>query len=108
MNTDEFAEGQYMNPEMVELSPTKKIVIQNEGTREINKFGNPSFTVSVLLDNKSKTWTLRQDHVKSFQSAYGKDSKLWVGQSATLRVVNLGGKKTIVVIPDVVKVETVQ
>jgi hypothetical protein len=108
MDTSEFGEGQYLNPEMVEQSPTKKIGIQNEGTREINKFGNPSFSMTVMLDGKPKTWTLRQDHVKSFQSAFGKDSKLWIGQSATLRVVNIGGKKQIVVIPDVVKVETVQ
>ena len=108
MDTTEFAEGQFLNPELVETSPTKKVVIQNEGTREINKFGNPSFSVNVLLDGKSKAWTLRQDHVKSLRTAFGYDSKFWVGQTINLRVVTLNGKKTIVAIPEVVKVEAVQ
>ena len=108
MNTDEFAEGQYLNPELVEQSPTKKVVVTNEGDREINKFGNPSLTIGVSIDGKQKNWTLRIDHVKSFQSAFGKDSKMWIGQTANLRVVTLNGKKTIIVIPDAIKTEAVQ
>ena len=108
MDTTKYAEGQFINPELVKASPTKKIYVSGDAKEEENKFGNLSLVLPVELDGKAKTWTLRMDHVKALQEAYGKDSRQWVGQTIGLSVVKVNGKEQLIAIPQKAKEETVQ
>lgn len=100
MDTTRFAEGQFLNPELVKTSPTKKVYITGDAKEETNKFGNPQLTLPVEIDNKNKIWGLRMDHVKALQEAYGKESKAWIGQIISLRVVVVNGKEQLIAIPE--------
>ena len=106
MDTMQFAEGQYVNAELLKTSPSKKVYIAGDAKIVEGKFGD-RLELPVELDGKPKTWTLNRDQVKTLHQAYGKDSKLWVGKTVKLTPVNLGGKETLVCEPETVKTEEV-
>ena len=108
MDTTKYGEGNYINSELVELSPTKKLCILGEGEEELNQYGNAQLKLPVEIDGKKKSWSLSMDNVKNLQQTYGKDSKLWIGQMVSLRVVTMNGKKKIIALPELIKHEVVQ
>jgi len=106
VDTTQYAEGQFLNPEMVKQSPSKKVYISGDAKVVAGKFGD-KLELPIEMDGKQKTWGLARDHVKALQE-FGKDSKLWVGKNVNLRVINANGKESILAIPEVVKTEKVQ
>ena len=98
MDTTQYAEGQFISPELVKNSKSKKVYIAGDAEIVQGKFGD-KLEVDVELDGKKKRWGLNRDQVKALHE-FGKDSKLWVGKWVSLKVVNIGGKETVVAIPE--------
>jgi hypothetical protein len=107
MDTQEFAEAKFIGVELIKQSPSKKVYISGDAAVVTGQFGD-RLELPVELDNKKKTWTLTRDHVKALQECYGKDSRAWVGQTIGLRVVNVGGKESVLAFPEKVKEEKVE
>ena len=98
MDTTQFAEGQWINAELIKKSPSKKMYISGDAKIVAGKFGD-KLEVPVEIDDKPKTWTVTRDQVKALHTAYGKDSKLWVGKNVNMKVVDVNNKETVIVEP---------
>lgn len=98
VNTTEFAEGQYLNAELIKSSPSKKGVVLDEAQPKKGNYGEQLET-TVEIDGKHKKWSLSRDHVKSMNSVLGADSKLWIGAVITFAVTTSKNKEILVVIP---------
>ena len=107
MDTTQFGESQYLNTEIIKASTSKKVVVVGDAEIEDGKFG-PKLTLPIEIDGKRKKWGLNKDMVKSMQSAYGKDSRIWINQNVEFKVINVAGKEQIVCLPQTVKTETIQ
>ena len=107
MDTTQYAEGQYIGAELLKGSPSKKVYISADAKVVEGKYGD-KLELQVEMDGKSKIWGLNRDHVKALQEAYGKDSRGWVGQTVSLRVVTMGGKESVLAIPEKTKTEEVK
>lgn len=97
MDTTEFAEGEYLTPELVRNSPTKLGVVLNEASGEDSNFGK-KLVCLIELDKKKKKWTLNRDSIKNMQQL-GTDSRYWVGKAVKFQVFTLKGKESIVGTP---------
>jgi ribosomal protein L21E len=106
VDTTEFEQGKYLNAELAETSPSKKVYIKSDATIVDGKYGR-KLEVQVELDGMTKTWNPNIDQVKELNKAFGKDSKLWVGRWVELKVFKVGDKKQISICPIVIKEERV-
>jgi|WetSurMetagenome_2_1015567.scaffolds.fasta_scaffold184588_2 hypothetical protein len=97
MDVTEFAEGKFVNIELVKNCKSPIAVIVSEAMGKDDKFGRLSCQVSI--DKKIKTWTLTMAHVKSMKSAFGKDSSDWVEKKVLFSVQNNNGKDCLAVVP---------
>lgn len=97
MDTTQYAEGQYINPELVKKSPSKRVYISGDVKVVPGKFGD-KLELPVELDGKPKTWGLNRNHVKALH-VFGRDSKQWVGKEVKLSVVNISGKEEVIAEP---------
>jgi len=105
MDTTQYAEGQFITPELVKQSPSKKVYIAADAKIVQGKFGD-KLEVAVEMDGRPKTWGLNRSHVKALH-VFGKDSKTWVNHWVKLVVVNIGGKEQIVAEPELNKDEVI-
>lgn len=98
METKEFLEGHYITVELVKDSPSKKSVVLTEAKGEETKFGN-KLTCNVEIDGKEKVWRMNRDSVKNMRSICN-DSFGWIGATVNFRIVSIGGKDSVVGIPE--------
>lgn len=107
MDTTKFGESQFINAELIEQSPTKRVQVKNEGKIETNSYGNEQLVLTVELDQKLKQWSTTMDNVKTMQQSFGKDSKVWIGREVDMKVIMVNGKKRVIAIPCTPKEERV-
>jgi len=98
MDVSKFAEGQYINAEIVKNSPTRKLVIVSEGEVVDTKYGE-KLEIEVELDKKKKKWKPNVDSMKNMITAWGKDNKAWIGNVVKLKVLSIQGKETVIAEP---------
>jgi hypothetical protein len=102
VDTKEALEGQYLNAELVNNSPSKLMVVTSEGgykeTDYEGKKGRKLF-LPVEIDKKAKEWRPNQDSIKNVGRIYGFDTKNWVGQPIKVRVVTIRGKDCVLAEP---------
>ncbi len=106
MDSTQFGESAYINPQLVKESISKKLYISGDAKIVEGKYGD-KMELPVELDNKDKTWGLSRDIVKSLQ-AFGKDTKTWVGKWVKLTAVKVGDKEQIIAEPIITSAEQVQ
>lgn len=97
MNSQEFAEGRYINPEIVMGSQTKIGVIITDCTVEQSQYG-PQLICTVEIDKKQKLWQMNRDSVKNMQQI-GIDTSSWVGKKVKFQVVSVNGKQRVIGMP---------
>jgi ribosomal protein L21E len=107
VDTTEFEQGKYLNAELAETSPSKKVYIKADATIVEGKYGR-KLEIQVELDGMTKTWNPNIDQVKELNKAFGKDSKLWVGRWVELKVFKVGDQKQISILPIVIKEDLVK
>jgi allophanate hydrolase subunit 1 len=94
-------ESKYLNADLVKASPTKTLKVMGEGNFEDVTYDNETtrrLTIPVHIDGKDKIWRPNRDSVSNLQK-WGKDSKQWVGKSASLQVAKFKGKDSIIAMP---------
>lgn len=100
VDSTEAMESQYLTADIVKESNTKKLLVVTEGNYEETDYGN-RLTMGVCIDGKNKTWRPNRDSVKNLSRAYGKDTKDWVDKAATLQVISIQGKDSIIATPTI-------
>lgn len=102
VDTTRAMESSYVNADLVRESPTKKIVIIDEGSYEEGEYQGKKyekFQMKVQMDGKMKTWSPNKDTVKNISAAFGRDSKLWIGKIIKLQLAKVSGKDSIIGVP---------
>lgn len=102
VDVTEAMESQYLTADLVKESPTKKIAFVEEGGYEEVTFNNETssrLTLSVEIDGKRKLYRPNRDSVSNISASFGKDSKEWVGKAASLQIVRIQGKDSIIATP---------
>jgi hypothetical protein len=94
VDTTRASEGKYVNADMVRDSPTKKLVIMDEGEYVEGDYGE-KFQLTVEIDGKQKIWSPNKDSIKNIQDVKGKDSKNWIGVIVQLSNLKIRGKDTV-------------
>lgn len=104
-------EGQYLNAGSVERSPSKKLVILEEGEYQEVDFGKgieERLTLRVELDGNEKIWRPNKDSVKNIvRETDSVNTSGWVGVICELGVTTIQGKESVVV-KNVIKKPAVQ
>ena len=95
----EFEE--FLNAEMVKTGDILDILSEGKFlTAEETTFKRPAFQIEVKLPNGSqKTWTMNRTTCRRLASAYGDDSKDWIGRKVRVELLtqNVQGKMTTVI-----------
>lgn len=99
VNTQEALESNFVTTELVKFSPSKKLVILDEGRYDETDFGR-RLTLSVEIDGKKKQWRPNKDSIKNLQ-AFGLDTKNWLGKSVRLQNAFFKGKEIVIGTPNV-------
>jgi hypothetical protein len=94
VDTTKAKEGKYINSDLVRESPTKKLVIIDEGEFVDGDYGE-KFQMNVTIDRKDKIWSPNKDSISNLHEAYGRESKDWVGKIIKLKVTKYKGKDTV-------------
>ena len=96
MNLEQFAEGSFINAELIDASPTKIITITGDCKIVEGKFGqNPEFPCD--LDSKPKTLNPGRDLLKNLRAAVGSwDSKQLIARQFKLGTTIVNGKKRVI------------
>lgn len=97
MDTTQYAESEYVTPELVKSSPSKTAVIVSEALPDKTDYGE-KLTCQVEIDGKQKKWRLNRDSVKNMQQI-GKDSKTWMSHIIRFMVVTTKGKECVIGVP---------
>lgn len=97
MDTTNFSEGQYITPELVNMSPSKQGVVLSEAVPTKTDYGE-QLCCNVEIDRKIKTWRMNRDSVKNMQPL-GSDSKNWVAMRIRFTVVTVNGKQRVIGMP---------
>ena len=95
VDTTKATEGKYVNAEMIKNSPTKKLVIIDEGEFVDGDYGE-KFQLTVELDAKQKIWSPNKDSIVNIQDKMGRDSKFWIGTIIKLRTTKVKGKDMVI------------
>ena len=98
VDTTRASEGKYVNADMVKDSPSKKLVIIDEGEFVDGDYGE-KFQVTVEIDGKQKIWSPNKDSLLNIQAVFGKDSKNWIGKIISLSTMKVRGKDTVQGVP---------
>lgn len=98
VDTTKAMESDYLNVETVKNSQTKKIIIIDGGKYENTDYGSNKLTMRVSIDGMDKIWRPNRDSVKNLSTAWGRESNIWVQKIATLTIVSMNGKESIVAI----------
>ena len=107
VNVTQYAEGQYLNNDIVKKSPSKKCIIMGEGREDTSGKYGPKFVVDVQIDGKNKIWNPGKDNISNLMNAYGADSRGWNGNTVNLQVLTVNSKEQIIATGDIVKVEDI-
>jgi len=107
VDTTEFEQGKYLNAELAEQSPSKRVYIKADAKIVEGKYGR-RLELEVELDGLTKTWNPNIDQVMTMNKNFGRDSKMWVGKWVELKVFKVGDKKQISIYPVVTKEELVK
>ena len=98
VDTTKATESTYVNAQLVKESPTKRIVIIEEGAfveSEFNGVKKEKYETTVQIDGKTKKYSPNQDTMKNIQNMYGKNSSKWVGVVLMVAVGSFKGKETV-------------
>lgn len=98
MDATQFAEGEYINADIVRHSPTKLIKILGAGKSENTEYGL-KLTLPVKIDDKPKIWRPNRDSVRNIINVFGKDTESWIGKQVDLSVITIMGKDSVVGVP---------
>ena len=101
MDMKKFRESDYVNAQLVQESPSKKLVILDEGT-ETQGFKDKSKAVEFLvnLDGKKKLWKPNKSSLDKLSEAFGDDSAAYIGKQITLTIEKTkNGMEAVVGIP---------
>ena len=99
VGTDEALESKYVTAELIRNSPTKKLVVMEEGSYEEVTYENETskrLTIPVQVDAKERIWRPNRDSIANMRGAYGNDTKSWVGKATKLQVVKVQGKDSVI------------
>lgn len=102
MDMKKFRESDFVNAQMVKESPSKKLVILDEGI-ETKGFGDKGIASQFLvnIDGKAKSWKPNKESLEKLSEAYGDESKAYVGKVITLTIEKANnGQETVVGIPE--------
>lgn len=97
VDTTEAMESQFVTPDLVKSSPTKKLVVIDPGSYQKTDYGD-RLTLGVNLDGKKKLWRPNQESVLNLQ-IYGKDSVNWTGKVIDVSVEKRSGKEAVIAKP---------
>lgn len=96
VSTAEALESKYVSVDLVKRSVKRDAVIIGEGEYENTDFGR-RLSVPVEYLTKALKLRLNKDSVKALDSAYGADTKHWVGKRILFNVTTMKGKEVIIV-----------
>lgn len=94
-------EGLYLNAASVERSPSKKIIILEEGEYQEVDYGKGTeerLTLKVEMDKHPKLWRPNKDSVKNIVRVTDSvNTKGWVGVVCDLGIITIQGKESVIV-----------
>jgi len=99
VGTDEALESKYVTAELVKNSISKKLVVISDGGYEEVTYENEvsrRLTLPVQIDQKDRIWRPNRDSIANMRSAYGADTKSWIGKATKLQVVRVQGKDSVI------------
>ena len=92
-------ESEYVSPDLVGKSKSKKVVFINSGAYVTGKYGE-QLQFIVEIDGKQKKWSPNRDTCQNMSKAYGMDTQGWVGKAMQVTLKQLPtGKLAIIGIP---------
>lgn len=97
------AEGEYITAKLIEASPSKRMVVIDEGAWKDSTYEGRTrkrLTVKVQIDGKTKDWSPNKDSAANLNRAFGADTKNWIGKPLICNVVTQSGKDIVNVQPD--------
>jgi hypothetical protein len=101
VDATKYAESRYLTADMVEASPSKKVVILSDG-RESKDLDHPEWgerlEFDIEIDMKRKLWRMNRDTVANMLTI-GPNTESWVGKVVNVRVYQVSGKKSIIGVP---------
>jgi hypothetical protein len=98
VDSGEALESIFVTADLVEISPTKKLVVVESGSYETSLNNERRLTVSVNIDGKLKKWRPNKESVRNLQ-VFGKDTANWVSKPINLKVEYRLGKKSVIAMP---------
>lgn len=101
MDMKRYRESDYVNAQLVQESPSKKLVILDEGS-ETRGFNEKSKVVEFLvnLDGKKKSWKPNKASLDNLGDAFGDESSAYIGKQVTLTIEKTkNGMEAVVGVP---------
>lgn len=98
VDAQEAAESNFITAELIEDSPTKRLVVVSGGSYEEGQFGR-RLQIKVNIDKKEKRWNPNRTTVQSCIAAWGKDTDEWIGKTIEASVKEENGRKNINGVP---------
>ncbi len=93
-----FSESDYVSPELVKLSPSKKGVVIGEITSEEVDFkGKKSMklNIPIEIDGRRKTYRPNKDSIKNIAQICGFETKGWLGKTLAFNIITVLGKECV-------------
>lgn len=97
VDTTQAMESTYLTADLVDKSPTKKLVVINPGDYEDTMYGK-RLTLTVNIDGNEKKWRPNRESVENLQPL-GVDSLDWVGKVIYVIVEKRNNKDSIIARP---------
>ena len=95
-------ESKYLDTDTVRNSPTKRLIILDEGQFKEQDFEGEKYNALVLnveIDGKRKEWKPNRDSASNLKSGLGADTKGWVGKPILVQVIKVRGRDSILATP---------
>ena len=107
-NIKDLLESEYISVDFVQNSPTKKAVIINGGTKEMDDYKHMKLTMLVDIDGKQRKYRPNRISLDRLSKAWGFNSDSWAGNQISFSIGLINGKDVVIADPTVTPTETVQ
>lgn len=96
VDATQATESEFITADVVNNLQKKQLVVIDAGNYEKTEWGD-RLTVGVELEKgRQKKWRPNKDSAKNLASAYGYDTKSWLGKVILLRVEKVRGKDSVI------------
>ena len=99
METKQLTESNAVSMNVVNNSPSKKLVLLSGGAMVADKEGKMKLELLVEIVGSRKNFRPNKTTIRALQAKFGTDSEKWVGHALSLTVGKVEGKDAILGVP---------